>query len=41
MIEDLRSLLAAFDPKARADLRRILIRDQAAHDARLRSSLQS
>ena len=33
MIEDLRSLLATLDPKARDDLRRVLIHDQADRDA--------
>jgi len=32
MIEDLRSLLATLDPKARDDLRRVLIHDQADRD---------
>jgi hypothetical protein len=31
--EDLRSLLATLDPKARDTLRRVLIRDQADRDA--------
>jgi hypothetical protein len=30
---DLRSLLETLDPKARDDLRRVLIRDQADRDA--------
>jgi hypothetical protein len=33
MTEDLRYLLETLDPKARADLRRVLIRDQADRDA--------
>jgi hypothetical protein len=31
--EDLRSLFSTLDPKARVDLRRVLIRDQADRDA--------
>jgi hypothetical protein len=31
--DDLRSLLETLDPKARDDLRRVLIRDQADRDA--------
>ena len=33
MIGDLRVILEMLDPKARADLRRVLIRDQADRDA--------
>jgi hypothetical protein len=33
MADDLRSLLETLDPKARDDLRRVLIRDQADRDA--------
>jgi hypothetical protein len=33
MADDLRELLETLDPKARDDLRRVLIRDQADRDA--------
>ena len=33
MDDDLRALLETLDPKARNDLRRVLIRDQADRDA--------
>jgi hypothetical protein len=33
MGDELRTLLASLDPKARDDLRRVLIRDQADRDA--------
>jgi hypothetical protein len=33
MSDDLRALLETLDPKARDDLRRVLIRDQADRDA--------
>ena len=33
MSDDLRALLQELDPKARDDLRRVLIRDQADRDA--------
>jgi len=33
MDDDLRALLETLDPKARDDLRRVLIRDQADRDA--------